>query len=60
MPGRSLPHTTPDGETAVRRQAAVWLVVALLLTALIAVLPYQAWQGLLPRTETRYMTRDWG
>ena len=60
MPGRSLPHTTPDWEAAVRRQTAVWLVVALLLTALIAVLAYQAWQGLLPRTEARHMTRDWG
>jgi len=62
MPGRSLPHTTPDWEAAVRRQTAVWLVVALLLTALIAVLAYQAWQGRLPRTEARqpvvFATRD--
>lgn len=53
MPERTLPRTTPDWEAAARRQAAMWLVVALLLAALIGVLAYQAWQGLLPQTGPR-------
>ncbi len=53
MPSRDLPRTTPDWEAAARRQAMMWVVVALLLAALLAVLAYQAWQGLLPPTGPR-------
>jgi len=53
MPARDLPRTTVDWEAAARRQAAVWLAVALLLGALLAVLAYQAWHGALPQTGPR-------
>ncbi len=50
---RELPRTTVDWEAAARRQAVMWLVVALLLAGLLAVLAYQAWRGRLPQTGPR-------